>query len=376
MTEDLVAQDERSRRLTLPVFRPLQKPAGAGARSVPRFLRPAPAATPPTTARVPAPDGPRFSRFAAVVEARPAAAAPDRDAQTPPRSRGLHRALRRAGAVRSVTLASSAVAAAVLMVALIDWPAGDRAAPAGSRAAPAAATLLATPGDPTAAGGGRDGLKVGGLLLAYRPAAVPLAGGAGVLAAALPPAAASPPAPQPPALVSGSKLVSAASVDPGSVGGAAGGERNPLYELAFRLQRKGEIASALAAYQLAAEANPKHAATFYNWGHLLQQRGDLAGARARYRETLQLDPQHAFAHYNLASLLQHAGDREAAIEHYRAAIAAGPGFAWSYYNLGYLEQQLGHYQEALANYRRAIETDPEQTLAHQNIATILRYHHP
>ena len=394
MTVDRDDHDGRSHGLPPPVFRPWPGPAAWRSPSVPRFLRPAAAGAAAAAVDT---DGPHFSRFAAAVEAaeaRPArarAALPEATpARAPPRGR-LRRTLGRAG-VHSVTLASSAIALAVLLVAILDWHEGYDPATDGERAAPPDDVLVEAPAAPdryrlaTAGAASReeDIMSVGGLLAAYRPPAVALAGD-GWLAAvpgsgrqltlgAAPAAAAAPPEPALPGLGSGSKFGSAGTVGRAAV--AVTDDRHPLYELAYRLQRKGETASAIAAYQLAAETDPQHAATFYNWGYLLQRRGDVDGARDKYREALRLAPEHAYAHYNLASLLQKAGDRQGAIEHYRAAIAARPDFAWSYYNLGYLEQQQGHYREALASYRRAIEADPEQTLAYENIAVILRHHHP
>ena len=149
---------------------------------------------------------------------------------------------------------------------------------------------------------------------------------------------------------------------------------DPLYDLAHRLQEKGEIAQATEAYRMAAEANPQHASTWYDWGYLLQQQGDEQGARAKYLMTLRFAPRHAFAHYNLGYILQKHGDYAHAIQHYRAAIAANPTFFWSWYNLGYIRQKQGQYRAALADYRKSIEVDPKHALSYENIATILRYH--
>jgi tetratricopeptide (TPR) repeat protein len=166
----------------------------------------------------------------------------------------------------------------------------------------------------------------------------------------------------------------AVAVRTGALAGPEAPDDDPLYELAHRLQEKGQIARAIEAYRLAARANPRHAATYYDWGYLLQKQGDENGARQKYLLTLRLAPRHAFAHYNLGYILQKHGDYADAIKHYRAAIAANPSFFWSYYNLGYIEQKEGRYREALVEYRKSIEVDPKQALSYENIATILRYH--
>jgi Flp pilus assembly protein TadD len=168
--------------------------------------------------------------------------------------------------------------------------------------------------------------------------------------------------------------LAAVAVRAGALPGAAAPDDDPLYELAHRLQDKGQIAHALEAYRMAARANPQHAATYYDWGYLLQKQGDEKGARQKYLMTLRVAPWHAFAHYNLGYILQKHGDYADAVKHYRAAIAANPSFFWSYYNLAYIEQKEGRYREALAEYRKSIRVDPKQALPYENIATILRYH--
>ncbi len=207
-------------------------------------------------------------------------------------------------------------------------------------------------------------------------------------------AASSDPAPARPGLeqLSAAAQQTPPRIDPGTAGLAAGSkftavevrtaaltepqaeDDDPLYELAHRLQQKGDVAQAIEAYRMAADANPQHAATYYDWGYLLQQQGDEEGARQKYLLTLRYAPRHAFAHYNLGYILQKHGDYAGAIKHYRAAIAANHSFFWSYYNLGYIQQKLGHYREALIDYRKSIEVDPKHALSYENIATILRYH--
>jgi tetratricopeptide (TPR) repeat protein len=330
---------------------------------------------------------PAFARFAAALEAtgRPWAAglgpvAVPGDA-TP--GAGKVEAQSDEGRPRARRLALAGLAgAAAVALALVGLLPGDQQA---SIQGPAALARDADPLQPD------DALAAGPLLAAFRLAVPALVGGetsaparAGSLDAALPLAgsaqAAVRGAPQPlhfggggPRLTSGSKLVNLAGITLRAVARPAAEDSNPLYELGYRLQRKGEVASAIDAYRLAAENDPQHAATFYNWGYLLQQQGDAAGARAKYREALRLAPRHAFAHYNLGWLLQQAGDEAAAIEHYHAAIAANPNFAWSHYNLGWLEQRRGHDRDALADYRRSLKLDPRLALAQQNISAILRH---
>ena len=342
------------------------RPAGAAADVDAATADPAPPRKPPS----PAVSGTAAEPQAAVRKATPPAADPrtHRSAGGPP---ACCRAARR----RELALAGVASAAAIALAALLGLALSEEPAPLAGP--PALADGLAAP--PLAAeraAGGAEMLTAGPLLAAFRLPTPRLTGGE-----MRPSATAASPAPVSP--VAGAEPSGATDAGPGLASGSklastagmalrAGDHGNPLYELAHRLQRKGETASAIRVYGLAAETDPRHAATFYDWGYLLQQQGHEDAARAKYRQALQIAPQHAFAHYNLAYLLQRAGDDLAAIEHYRAAIAANPRFAWSHYNLGWLEQKLGHHRAALAEYRRSVELDPQQALARQNIATILR----
>ncbi len=168
--------------------------------------------------------------------------------------------------------------------------------------------------------------------------------------------------------------IAALAVGSGAASEPATEDDDPLYDLAHRLQQKGDVVQAIEAYRMAALANPQHAATYYDWGYLLQQHGDEQGARQKYLLTLHYAPRHPFAHYNLGYIFQKHGDYSRAIQHYQAAIAANPSFFWSWYNLGYIRQQQGQYRAALADYRKSIEVDPKHALSYENIATILRYH--
>jgi tetratricopeptide (TPR) repeat protein len=188
------------------------------------------------------------------------------------------------------------------------------------------------------------------------------------------PVASHAPDPAGPSLAATAKLEEIGTVPSGSIAPFEVENEDPLYELGYRLERKGKIAAAIAAYEMAAKANPEHAATYYNWGHLLQQRGDDEAAMRKYQQALRINPREAFAHYDLGYILQKRGNYRDAMKHYQAAIAADPSFVWSYYNLGYLEQKLGHYRAAMANYHKSIEINPEHALSYENIATILRYH--
>ncbi len=178
-----------------------------------------------------------------------------------------------------------------------------------------------------------------------------------------------------PSLAATAKLEEIGTVPNGSIAPFEVENEDPLYELGYRLERKGKTAAAIAVYEMAAKVNPEHAATYYNWGHLLQQRGDDEAAIRKYQQALRINPREAFAHYDLGCILQKRGDYQAAMKHYQAAIEANPSFVWSYYNLGYLEQKLGRYREAMANYHKSIEINPEHALSYENIATILLYHH-
>jgi peptidoglycan hydrolase-like protein with peptidoglycan-binding domain len=87
----------------------------------------------------------------------------------------------------------------------------------------------------------------------------------------------------------------------------------------------------------------------FRLGKRLEKKGDLEGAEAAYRQADELG--HAAAPFHLAALLEHRGQRAEAEAAYHRADQRGHGSAAS--NLGVMLEDRGAIAEAEAAYRRA-----------------------
>ncbi len=211
--------------------------------------------------------------------------------------------MRQPGVRRSALLIGVGSAAALALVALFEPTDGqdrgrlvDPPAAVGGLVHPPA---LANRDRPAVAP--EEGSLPGPLLVADRPAPLDEVGHVAIDQAA--PPAASAPAPvsvaglsaevRPTIETMASGLAAdgkfaAIAVRAGTLTGTVAEADDPLYELGHRLQVKGEVAEAIEAYRMAAEAHPEHAATYYERGYLLQKR--RSGRRGRRAPEVSDDP--------------------------------------------------------------------------------------
>ncbi|MBI2885456.1 MAG: tetratricopeptide repeat protein [Candidatus Omnitrophica bacterium] len=98
----------------------------------------------------------------------------------------------------------------------------------------------------------------------------------------------------------------------------------------YQHQQQGDIGSALAAYQKAAELDPGYAAARVDVGVMLEQMGRLEDAQGAYESALLVDPRCREAHSNLANLHERLGQTEQAVAHWRQRYALGEaGDSWT-----------------------------------------------
>jgi tetratricopeptide (TPR) repeat protein len=143
------------------------------------------------------------------------------------------------------------------------------------------------------------------------------------------------------------------------------------FNLAFSLQRAGDLAGAIAAYRRCAADNPGHAESLYNLGCALELAGDTTAAIEAYRTCLLRNPGHRDSVFNLAASLQQIGDLRGAIEAYRACLSRHPADADVAYNLACLLQQTGDPAAAIALYRTSLAHDPGHRASAFNLAGCL-----
>jgi tetratricopeptide (TPR) repeat protein len=125
---------------------------------------------------------------------------------------------------------------------------------------------------------------------------------------------------------------------------------------ALRLESMDHTA-AIDAYARAAEADPRHAAAWINWGRLLHEKGEARTAERVYRRALEHCATESLLLFNLGVALEDLGDRDGALAAYHAAISEDPNFADCHYNLARLYESAGKTQHAirhLGQYRRLV----------------------
>jgi superkiller protein 3 len=103
----------------------------------------------------------------------------------------------------------------------------------------------------------------------------------------------------------------------------------------------------------------------------MEKQGQFAQAMGAYEESVKQDPKRPDAHLRLAILLDQQGKFEVAQEHYKKALALQPGSADIYCCMGYsfyLQQRWG---EAEMNLRQALALEPGQCRSHNNLGLVL-----
>src|SRR5438445_271937 len=137
-------------------------------------------------------------------------------------------------------------------------------------------------------------------------------------------------------------------------------------------QAAGDIAGALADYDMALRYNPGHAEALNDRGIVRFLRGDVDGAIADYFAAIRVRPQYADAHENRGLARQAKGDVDGAMADYSAAIRLNPGYARAYYSRANLWLARGDADAAIADYGEAIRANPRYVEAYNNRAAARR----
>jgi DNA-binding transcriptional MerR regulator len=118
-----------------------------------------------------------------------------------------------------------------------------------------------------------------------------------------------------------------------------------------------DVRAARRAYEHAVKLDPRHLASWTNWGRLLHEQGAIAEADKVYQRALAECGPDPLLMFNRGVLLEDLGNAGAALEAYQAAIEEDPDMADCHYNLARLYEALGKLQHAirhLGQYRRLV----------------------
>lgn len=137
--------------------------------------------------------------------------------------------------------------------------------------------------------------------------------------------------------------------------------------LGYALFVRGDIAAAIAQYELAIRMKPDHADSHLNLGVALALMGRHEAALSCYAEALRLQPRRAVAHADLALSLSALGRHDEALLEARRAADLRPDLGGARHALGVALGNAGRVTEAAAEFRRAIELDPTDAQSRANL---------
>lgn len=139
-------------------------------------------------------------------------------------------------------------------------------------------------------------------------------------------------------------------------------------EFAKQYQQQGLNDSALAAFALALEENPRLVDAYMGMGEIYRQQGKLDDAGKSYEQAAALAPTSYDAHYYLGLVRQLMGQLQEAVAAYLRALAIKPDSFEATQNLASAYVQLGRASDALTYAAKATELKPGSQAAWANLA--------
>jgi len=128
--------------------------------------------------------------------------------------------------------------------------------------------------------------------------------------------------------------------------------------------QNGDIKGAVADFDRAILASPRHAPAYHNRGICRSKMGDYQGAIADYTDAVKLNPNMEGAFLNRGSVRFASGNYDDAIRDYSLAIQLKPDHDDAFYFRGLAEYQSGRYQNAISDCSSAIILNPRHPRAY------------
>jgi tetratricopeptide (TPR) repeat protein len=144
------------------------------------------------------------------------------------------------------------------------------------------------------------------------------------------------------------------------------------YNLAARLQARGDMVEAIQQYELALRIRSDHPAANNALGGALLANGETERAIASFNRALAARPDYFDAHYNLALALVSKGEFEAALVQFNAAAELDPQDSNVQANLGTALAQVGRSAEAKQHLEKALQLNPKNAQARENLDEVQR----
>jgi tetratricopeptide (TPR) repeat protein len=145
-------------------------------------------------------------------------------------------------------------------------------------------------------------------------------------------------------------------------------ERSGLgwYLLAIALERAGDFASSISAYEAALKLLPDHAEVANDLGRLAFRLGMAPQSEALFRLFLARFPDHPEGANNLACAIRDQGRHTEAIEILRPAITKSPEIAMLWNTMGTVVSDQGDFANALVFFEEALRLNPDFPKARYN----------
>lgn len=156
------------------------------------------------------------------------------------------------------------------------------------------------------------------------------------------------------------------SQDRDAAGDAAAALREGL-----EAHRRGDLATAAAAYARAGAADPGRAEAWHLLGLATAQRGDRARGAAFVERAIALAPDVAVYHHNLAKMLSELGRLREAEARAARATELAPGYAEGHFARATILNGLGRIDESIASFRAAAAANPRHADTQYNLGALL-----
>ncbi|HEY8003170.1 MAG TPA: tetratricopeptide repeat protein [Phenylobacterium sp.] len=138
------------------------------------------------------------------------------------------------------------------------------------------------------------------------------------------------------------------------------------YLLAIGLERAGDFANSITAYESALKLLPDHAEVANDLGRLAFRLGMPPQAENLFRHFLARHPDHPEGANNLACAIRDQGRHAEAIEILRPAIVKTPDIAMLWNTMGTVVADQGDFANALVFFEEALRLDPAFPKARYN----------
>jgi Tfp pilus assembly protein PilF len=139
------------------------------------------------------------------------------------------------------------------------------------------------------------------------------------------------------------------------------------YLLAIALERAGDFASSIQAYESALKLLPDHAEISNDLGRLAFRLGMTPQAESLFRHFLARYPEHPEGSNNLACAVRDQDRHSEAVDILRPAIVKSPEIAMLWNTMGTVVASQGDFNNALVFFKEALRLDPHFPKARYNL---------